>query len=194
MVGRGGRITNNILKPSFKVIDLGNNAEDFGSWSDNRNWNNYFYNKITTPVGTPLPTATRDCHICEAIIAANSLVCTECGAEREYKGGINGLAIINGKPVMPKPYKIIEYCEKNDLNTLQATKIVFDYFTKMFVNTSIQTFYKNQNNGNLFFKSRNFLKPYYFAIQKSKLEGNRNRTIDTFINKAINEVSKTYNK
>ena len=45
MVGRGGRITDKIFKPKFKVIDMGNNFEDFGNWSDKRDWNELFYKK-----------------------------------------------------------------------------------------------------------------------------------------------------
>jgi hypothetical protein len=40
MIGRGSRILNN--KPSFQVIDLGNNCYRFGPWGANLDWNAIF--------------------------------------------------------------------------------------------------------------------------------------------------------
>lgn len=193
MVGRGGRITDKIFKPSFKVIDMGNNDEDFGSWSKNRDWKTYFYKKEIKPVGPAQPTAVRDCHKCEAVIAANSLICPVCGAEREYHGGVKGLAYRNGKPQIPSPNKIVEYCERNNLTTLDARKIVYNYVSLMFEKVSQKTLQKTLDNGELHAKTLNFLRPYYFAIHRSKLEGNRNRTIQTFVNKTIDAIIRGYN-
>jgi superfamily II DNA or RNA helicase len=193
MVGRGGRITDKIFKPSFKVIDMGNNDEDFGAWSLNRNWKKYFYKKEIKAVGPAQPAAVRDCHKCEAVIAANTLICPVCGAEREYKGGVKGLAYRNGKPQIPSPDKIIEYCERNNLTTLHARKIVYNYVSLMFEKVSAKTLKRTLENGELFAKTHRFIMPYYFAIQRSKLEGNRNRTIETFTNKTIDAIIRGYN-
>ena len=42
MVGRGGRITKKILKPYFKLIDLGGNISRFGRWSVSVDWNTLY--------------------------------------------------------------------------------------------------------------------------------------------------------
>lgn len=193
MVGRGGRITNKIFKPKFRVVDMGNNNEDFGKWSDEREWNKLFYNKKTKEVGAAQPAAVRTCHKCESIIAANSLKCEICGVERVYlSGGVMGLPQRQGKPVIPKPKEIIEYCEKENLNTLQARKIVYNYISEMFDNTPFEVFRSSKASGELFHKAKIFIIPYYFIIQDSSLEGNRNRTINSFTNETIKHIERRY--
>jgi len=192
MVGRGGRITEKIFKPKFRVIDMGNNKEDFGKWSDKREWNGLFYDKETKAVGPAQPAAVRECHNCEAIIAANSLICEHCGSERIYtSGGVNGMAEIQNQ-VMPKAEKIIEYCENNNLNILQGRKMVYKFVSEMLKDDQFEAYIKAKQDGRLFIRVKNFIKPYYFAIQNSKLEGNRCRTINSFTNETIKQIERRY--
>jgi superfamily II DNA or RNA helicase len=195
MVGRGGRITEKIFKPKFRVIDMGNNAEDFGKWSDKREWHNLFYNKEIKLVGAAQPAAVRTCHECESIIAANSLKCEICGVERSYNidgGSVLGLPIRQGKVVIPKPKQIIEYCEKHEVNILNARKIVYNYISEMFYNTSFEVVRSTKASGELFHKTKYFIIPYYFAIQESTLEGNKARTINSFTNETIKQIERRY--
>jgi superfamily II DNA or RNA helicase len=193
MVGRGGRITDKIFKPSFKVIDMGANIKDLGAWSDNRNWLNHFNgSEELKPCGAPQPANVLECHSCGSLNSANYIYCVNCGAERSYNGGVIGLPKLNGKPIIPEPYKIIEYCEKNNLDTLQARKIVYDYAYKMFENVTYESYRKNKANGLLYKKAKEKFTPYYFAIQKSKLNGNKVRTLDHFINQVLKSIDKRY--
>lgn len=192
MVGRGGRITDKIFKPSFRVIDMGNNNEDFGKWSDRRNWQGYFYDKEIKAVGVSQPAAVRTCHNCESIISANSLTCEVCGVERVYNSGVIGLPQRDGKPIIPSPKTIIEYCERVDVDCLQARKIVYNYVAQMFDNTPYKIFREAKASGELFAKTKKFTIPYYFAIQKSSLEGNRARTINSFTNETIKQIERRY--
>jgi len=193
MVGRGGRPTDKIFKPSFRVVDMGNNVRDLGKWSDERNWNKYFYHKEIKEVGKPLPTAVRVCHNCEKIVAANSIICPECGAEKKYNyGGVTGLPKREGKPIIPQPKQIIEYCEANKLDCLLARKIVYNYVAQMFEDVNFDTFHKFKSNGQLFERTQNFIKPYYFEIQKSNLEGNRIIKITHFTNETIKAIERRY--
>ena len=193
MVGRGGRITDKVFKPSFRVIDMGNNIKDLGGeWSKARNWDDYFYGGITKPCGTPKPAIVRTCHNCEAIIAANSLICPICNTPREYKGGVTVLPERDGKPIIPLPNQIIDYCEKNNLDMLSARKIVYNYVAEMFEKVNIETFDKHKVSGVLFERAKRFLTPYYFTIQKSNLEGNKSRTLNSFVNEAIKGIERRY--
>jgi superfamily II DNA or RNA helicase len=193
MVGRGGRITNEIFKPKFKVIDMGKNNDDFGRWSDKRDWNYYFYFNEVEKVGAAKPAAVRECHNCEAIIAANSLTCEYCGAERVYdKGAVTGLPKRDGKPIIPSPDKIIQYCLDKDLECLEARKIIYNYVAEMFAETPYSSFLRNKNNGRLFEKTQNFIRPYYFAIQKSPLKGNKIRKLMHFTNETIRAIERRY--
>jgi superfamily II DNA or RNA helicase len=193
MVGRGGRITDKILKPSFRVIDMGANIKDLGGeWSAKRDWNSYFYDFEVKEVGKPKPAMVRTCHSCESIIAANCIICPDCGAERLYIGGVTGLPKRDGKLVIPAPMKIVEYCEKNNLDLLQGRKIVYKYTAELFEETKYETFKRTKANGELFKRTKEFIMPYYFALQKSKLEGNRVRTIESFINETIKQIERRY--
>lgn len=195
MIGRGGRITDKIFKPSFMVIDMGNNNEDFGKWSDKRNWEEYFYKCEQKAVGTANPASIRTCHSCESIVASNSLICEVCGEERRYdKGGVLGLPTRDGKPIIPNPKSIIEYCEKNQLETLEARKIVYNYVSQMFQKVPIEVFSKHKHSGTLRTKTKEFITPYYFAIQRSNLEGNRVRTLTSFTNETIKAIERNYEK
>lgn len=194
MVGRGGRITNKIFKPKFKVIDVGNTNELFGNWSDERDWNPYFYDKFRAPVGKPKPLKTRDCHECEAILAANSLTCMYCGAERVYANGARGVLKNKGAKVIPSPSKIIRYCEDNSLDCNVARKLVIKYIVDLFEDYPYSDLKKHFERGSLHERAKERLIPYYFAISKSNLKGNKKRKLDTFVENLIKEIFKKYDR
>ena len=194
MVGRGGRPTDKILKESFRVIDMGNNATDLkGVWSSKRSWDKLFYNSELKPVGKPKPAIVRTCHNCDSIVAANSLICPICGVEKKYtQGSVTGLPIRNGKAIIPTAQKIVEYCQANNLTQLDARKIVYKYVSDMFYGVPYESFRFNSSKGILFYRTKKFILPYYFAIQKSNLEGNKVRTINSFTNETIKEIERRY--
>ena len=192
MVGRGGRITDKVFKPSFRVIDMGANIKDLGAWSDTRDWDKYFYTKEIKEVGKPKPASVRTCHNCESIVASNSIICPECGIERRYIKGVTGLPKRNGKIIIPTPQKIVEYCASNNLNILDARKIFYNYVAEMFAEVPLETFAKHKASGLLYEKTKKFTTPYYFAIQQSKLEGNRVRTMQSFVNETIKLIERKY--
>jgi superfamily II DNA or RNA helicase len=194
MIGRGGRITDKIYKPKFKVIDMGNNFQDFGNWSDPRNWNKYFNDEFIKHCGTPKPASTRVCHSCEAINAANNLFCIKCGTEKLYskKNQVVGLPIRNGKFVMPSSKSIIDYSKENNLDMNDARKIVYSMIAEMFIDTNHKTFIQKKMSGELFNRTKEFIKPYYFSIQKSNLKGNKCRTLNSFVNECIKSIQKMY--
>jgi superfamily II DNA or RNA helicase len=192
MVGRGGRITNKIFKPKFKVIDIGNTQELFGNWSDEREWDGYFYNKHRRIVGKPKPAATRICHNCEALLSANSLTCDYCGAEKQYTTTLKGVLKNDAKIIIPKPDFIVKYCSENNLDCNDARKIAIKYIVEMFNNVPFESFVKHKKSGLLFNRSKKFLLPYYFAISASDLKGNKVRKIDTFTDQLIIELKNNY--
>ena len=62
----------------------------------------------------------------------------------------------------------------------------------MFYRVSKERFYKAKNSNELFEKTQNFLKPYYFAIQKSNLKGNKVRKLYHFTNETIRQIERKY--
>lgn len=193
MVGRGGRPTDKIFKPKFKVIDLGQNIDMFGEWSSERDWASYFYRSEIKLMGSPKPAITRTCHKCEALLAANSLHCMYCGAEKLFKGKFSGEVGRKGKTIIPTPEKIIEYCESNNLNCNEARKIVIKHTSEAWEGLTKERYLSTRRNSNFYYRASNFLKPYYFAIQRSKIDGNRNRKLDTFVEQLIQKIDEHYN-
>ena len=195
MVGRGGRITDKIFKPTFRVIDMGNNNKEFGDWSQQRSWSEYFSANSVKAVGSPNPLAVRLCHNCEAMIAANSLKCQFCKTERDYNnafGIIGGLPKRNGKPVIPSAKEIVDYCEKKGLICNDARNLVYKFIGQMFDEIPKEVYIKHRDSGALKGRLGRFINPYYFAIQKSNLKGNREVRLEGFLKKAINKIDVNY--
>ena len=193
MVGRGGRITDKIFKSKFRVVDMGNNITDLkGRWSDKRDWNGMFYNKEKVMVGKPKPAAVRTCTGCDSVIAANSLICPICLSEKTFSGGVLGTPHRHNNFLIPEPKKIIEYCERNNLECLVARKIVYNYIADVFDNIPFSVFNKHRASGELYKRLKLRFHNYYFFIQRSKLEGNKIRTLESFINEIIKQIERRY--
>jgi hypothetical protein len=174
---------------------MGGNIADLGAWSDKRDWNDLFYKKECKEVGAPTPAAVRECHNCESIVAANALICPKCGTEKKYtQAGVTGLPKRNGKPVIPTPTKILFYCAEKDLDCSDARKIVYDYVAQMFEDVPVDVFRKHKASGVLYDKTKEFIKSYYFAIQRSDLRGNKIRTMQAFTNETIKAIERKYDE
>lgn len=191
MVGRGGRTTDKIYKPSFDLIDMGGNVDRHGKWSDGRNWDKLYYQTNVKPVGSK-PPPVRQCHACEGIIAANALICPLCGEKKKYTGGVHGIPKINGKMPLPNVKNMIEYCRANGHDMLYCRKLVYDYFSKMFYDTPFDVFNKHKNSASLYVRIKHISRPMYFQIQESGLTGNMCRTIESFVNEIIKKIEKSY--
>ena len=59
---------------------------------------------------------------------------------------------------------------------------------------SIEVFLKHKHNGTLRIKTESFIRPYYFAIQRSNLKGNKVRKLIHFTNETIKAIERTYEK
>jgi hypothetical protein len=62
----------------------------------------------------------------------------------------------------------------------------------MFENVSKESFFKHKASGKLYEKTHHFLTPYYFAIQKSELQGNKIKRRESFTNETIKEIERRY--
>lgn len=189
IVGRGARLTTKIFKPFFKLIDLGGNVVRFGSWSDNVDWKG-IYNNEKEKKKSDLENFIV-CKSCDALI--NSYPCDVCGyevGEGSGEGKIKSekikeaVAVKKMKP--PTPEMILRYAENNNLDINAAKNLTADYLLMML------------RHSNTKIKNHNFLRkrinlvilPIYFALHKSKLKGNRIRTISDFENKCYKRCLK----
>jgi superfamily II DNA or RNA helicase len=76
ITGRGGRIFPN--KEIFFILDMGANAVNLGDWSDDRDWQDIFYNP-PQPRKNAGVAPCKSCPKCDAIIAAQARECKWCG-------------------------------------------------------------------------------------------------------------------
>jgi superfamily II DNA or RNA helicase len=192
IVGRGGRITDKIYKPFFKMIDLGGNVERFGSWSDSVDWNTIYNFEIEKK------TQIRDvedfviCHGCEAMISEYD--CEYCGAKKPQKKAKSKVVIARELKKLPPPKAehIIKYCIANELDVNDAKNLTANYILDMFIfaQTKRDTIEKNRD----YLKSeiKAVVRDIYFSIHGSKLEGNRRRTLNNFEQKVFNKINKHY--
>ena len=81
MTGRGSRITEN--KRTFKIIDLGANAQNLGDWNADRDWEYIFHHPDKPKEDGIAP--VKDCPQCEAILHARVMKCQFCGHIFERK-------------------------------------------------------------------------------------------------------------
>ena len=86
ITGRGGRIFQN--KEIFFILDMGGNAVNLGDWSDDRDWQDIFYNP-PQPRKNAGVAPCKPCPKCDAIIAAQARECKWC----EYQFPIKEVAI-----------------------------------------------------------------------------------------------------
>jgi len=192
IVGRGGRITDKIYKPFFKMIDLGGNIEQFGSWSDSVNWDKIYNDEVEKK------SQIRDiedfiiCHGCEAMITEYD--CEYCGAKKKVKKATSKVVIAQEVKKLPPPKAehILKYCIANDLDINDAKNLTANYFLDMFIfsQTKIESIEKNKDY--LKAKMKNVIRSIYFSLHGSELKGNRKRTLNNFEQKVFTKINKYY--
>ena len=192
IVGRGGRITDKIYKPYFKMIDLGGNVERFGSWSDSVDWDKIYNHELEKK------TQIRDiedfviCHSCEAMITDYD--CEYCGAKKKVKKAKSKVVIAQEVVKLPPPRveHILNYCKANELDVNEGKKLTANYILDMFIFSKTKIEAVKENKEYLKMKIEESIRPIYFALHGSELEGNRMRTLNDFKNKVYKKINKYY--
>jgi superfamily II DNA or RNA helicase len=198
MVGRGGRITDKIYKPSFKFIDMGGNIKRFGNWSDDRNWVQLFKDRSEKKCKIDDTLKYYECKNCEHFNLVSEDICENCGTERiirtSRKGYLNEIA----KPVkelkLPDVDKLVDFCERNNFDLAFCRREYYKAIAEMFISkgTSKEAYFNAKVSGKLTARIKNFAVPDYFIMRDSKLEGNRKRRLESFIKNIEKNIEKVY--
>ena len=105
---------------------------------------------------------------------------------------IEDIVEINGKKPLPNIDRIIDYCKTNNLEMLDARKIVYQHFSDMFIDVPFERFNLSKRSGELFHKLYKIQDPMYFKIQRSGLGGNLYKRKMSFTNETIRKIMKDY--
>jgi len=213
IIGRGSRITNKTFKDKFTVLDLGQNIYEHGLWSQERDWEKYFYSNGPRLKNNLDMLSVWECEYCGYYNVKGTTECGDCGAEK-----LN--AVINGKDKKfkdgqftiikdmdpPRGRAIVAYCKKNNLSISEAIKITQNRILELFVSYRVsESFYARRkedyvdkhgfNKKGFDSRVKEIFRPCYFAIldKKSGLTGNRKRKLNTENERLIKIIEKNMN-
>jgi len=198
MVGRGGRITDKIYKPSFKFIDMGGNIQRFNTWSSDRDWSKLFNDRSEKKCIIDDTLKYWECKKCGYFNLINLDHCFECAEPRHKptsrKGYLNEIAQPLEEVKLPDVNRLVEFCKVNNFDIAFCRREYYKSIAEMFIlkGTSKEAFLKAKNTGRLNSKIRNFAIDDYFTIQASGLNGNIVRSLENFIENIIRNIEKVY--
>lgn len=194
IVGRGSRTTSKIYKDKFIVIDGGTNIERFGKWSDNFDWEKLFQSSEDyKPKKEPPEDEPLECINCGEFMPPRTCICEECGHNNcELKAAqiVEKLGV-RIDIVKPDGNKIVNYCEKINKDKFFAFNLLTKQILAMFNSVDKEQYIRNQNKG-VPRVMREYLKPNYIKIIRSKLPSRSNRTYDTLENNLLKKLNKKY--
>jgi superfamily II DNA or RNA helicase len=199
-VGRGSRVSKNILKDKFTHLDLGGNIEEHGRWSERRNWEDYFHSSGRVLHKKSDLLSTWDCLSCFAINIIGTEKCAECGAEKENVV-INGKSKKNKEGVLkaledfpiPNGGKIVEYTTNLNEDSNFAFKLAEQKIMDLFQYYNVTPeFYSGRANR---FEKRikSIYRNMYFAIINSDLPG-ANKKLEAMYQRVFDKIEKKYGK
>lgn len=203
IVGRGGRSSHKIFKDSFIHIDGGGNIDEFGEWSDERDWDKIFWHGIGKPKPKRImPEDIQDCPECGYYFEKHESVCPGCGyviepPDRAEKVIIESKDVLEPVRAIPPPSgkHIYEYVKRNNGDINMAFRILQARIVDMFkyYRVTADLYERTKNNGNLDKKiKKHMLKPYFFLISQQDINTGQRRTIEYMMNKTKEKLEKYY--
>jgi len=190
--GRGARVTNKIHKDKIIIIDGGNNIEEHGEFSFNRNWKKIFSDRKIKLIIE----ATQECESCGFTFPEKDKFCPNCGEEvmtEEILLTIKQFSIGGQKAKLKPPTIDINFFINNGNTDYQALKVLSDLWVTFLYKSDIkkEDFLFHQRKGNFQRRFDVLLKPYYLEIIRSILPKGKNVIYKSFCNKII---EKSYTK
>lgn len=197
--GRGARITNKIDKPHILIIDGGNNIENHGIFSFERDWKKIFSDRKPKLIIEP----QQECEYCGFTFPEKDKVCPNCGEivptkpipedmekeTKEFK--------INGEKAKLKPPTInIDFFMSKNVTDYEALKILSQKWIHFLVNQPIteENFMYHIRKGTFQEKFRLLLKPFYLMIIRSNLRKGKNVIYKNYCAKILEKAyCKKYN-
>ena len=194
--GRGARITNKIKKDNIIIIDGGNNIEEHGTFSFNRNWNKIFNDRKIKLILEP----QQECEACGFTFDEKDTECPNCGhvvpiieIDSEIQKETKQFTINGQKAKLEPPTMDINYFINKGSTDYEALKILAEKWIHFISKSKIEEkdFKYHLRNGNFQKRFDVLLKPQYLQIIRSILKKGKNVIYKNYCNKIL---SKAYDK
>jgi len=196
IAGRGARKTSKIEKPYFLLIDGGNNNEEHGIFSFDRDWRKIFFDRQRKS----FLNEEIDCDECGFRYPKRDKSCPNCGAipeieefdEDEDDEPVKEFKIKGQKsaPVIPT-LDINFHIEKGHTKyeTLKILKQKWVTFLCKF-DITLQNFEYHERKGSFKDRFTKYLRPLYLQILRSILKDSKHVKFDSYTEKIITETKK----
>lgn len=196
IAGRGARKTKKIEKPYFLLIDGGNNNEEHGIFSFDRDWRKIFFDKQRKS----FLTEEIDCEECGFRYPKKEKSCPNCGAvpeieEMEIDEDDKPVKefVIKGKKSVPLiPTLDINFHIEKGHTKFETFKILKQKWVTFLCKFDItqKNFEYHERQGS--FKERfiKYLRPLYLQILRSILKDSKHVKFDSYCEKIITDTKK----
>jgi len=196
IAGRGARKTSKIEKPYFVLIDGGNNNEEHGIFSFDRDWRKIFFDRQRKS----FLNEEIDCNECGFRYPKRDKSCPNCGAipeieefeEDEDDKPVKEFKIKGQKsaPVIPT-LDINFHIEKGHtkFETFKILKQKWVTFLCKF-DITLQNFEYHERKGSFKDRFTKYLRPLYLQILRSILKDSKHVKFDSYTEKIITETKK----
>lgn len=193
IAGRGARKTNKIDKPHFLLIDGGNNNEEHGIFSFDRDWKKIFSDKQRKS----FLTEEVDCDECGFRFPKKESICPNCGTEiivdeikEEQEKEVKDFKI-NGKKSAPQiPTLNINFHIEKGHTKYETFKILKNKWVTFLCKFDIPLINFNYHERNGGFKNRfnKYLFPLYLQILRSILKDSKHVKFESYTQKILTET------
>ena len=193
IAGRGARKTSKIEKPYFLLIDGGNNNEEHGIFSFDRDWKKIFFDKQRKS----FLIKNQDCEECGFIFPEQDKICPNCGCKVEIKEKIESEEQkefkINGKKSNPiVPGLDINFHINKGHTKYETFKILKSKWITFLCKFDIplKDFLWHEKKFNFKIRFKKYLFPLYLEILRSILKDGKRVVYDNYTEKILTETKK----
>lgn len=193
IAGRGARKTSKIEKTYFTLIDGGNNNEEHGMFSFDRDWYKIFSDKKRKSYLKDI----YECEECGFNFEKKDKICPNCGTEIEEKEKPEELEkkefVIKGKKANPQPPTLdLNFHINKGSTKYEAIKLLRDKWVVFLCKFDItqKNFEYHENKGSFNDRFKKYLFPLYLQILKSILKDGKHTKYNSLCQKILTETKK----
>lgn len=196
IAGRGARTTKKIEKPFFTLIDGGNNNEEHGIFSFDRDWRKIFFDKQRKSFLIDM----HECDSCGFMFPKKDKVCPECGTiieveeiNEEIPKEIKEFKIKGKKSTPQIPELDLNFHIEKGHTKFEVFKILKNKWITFICKFDIpkKDFLAHERKGSFKNRFNKFLFPLYLKVLRSILKDGKYLRFETMTKQIITKIKKT---